>query len=141
MIPDTSIAKIEKNFQIIRISVGTRPPNRVLTVSLSDIKKYAERVPELTETLKRFNNWSILLSPSFADMLGVGRGDKSILKPRLRRTFLSWPVSREKLDSILPQEVTVSKKHLRLSVTKMPIYCPANMKNRVFNWCCGISSI
>jgi putative ABC transport system permease protein len=79
-IPAETLKLIEDNFTCVPMSLGSSPPNRVLTLEKSEIIKYLERSPELKSIIDRFGATSIILSPTLAQNLRVHAGDSVLIR-------------------------------------------------------------
>lgn len=80
IIPEEKLAKINHDFTCVRHSLGSKPPNRVMTIEKSEIIKYLERSPELNHMIEKFDENAIILSVTLAQNLGVKVGETVLIR-------------------------------------------------------------
>lgn len=72
---EEKLNRIQDQFTCVRMSLGSTPPNRILTIEKEEIYKYLERTPGLKPVIDRFGANSIILSRTLARNLHVRTGD------------------------------------------------------------------
>jgi len=79
LIPAEKLVQIQDQFTCVQMSLGSTPPNRILTIEKAEINKYLERAPELKPIIERFGANSIILSRTLARNLHVRTGDSVLV--------------------------------------------------------------